>query len=212
MQKIMILNPKGGCGKSTLSTNLAGYYANFGMKVGLVDFDPQKTSLNWLRKRTFDLKPIKAINATTGKMLLTDDLEQVIVDTPASIDRELMLNIINDCDTIIIPVLPSPIDIQAASFFIYQLLLKHRITSDDKNICLIANRSNLRSIAYNDLIKFISTIKLPLLTTLHNSSNYLKCAAKGASIFDYNTKTSLKNIEDWFPLIHWLNTNKQNNS
>lgn len=209
MRKIMILNPKGGSGKSTVSTNLAGYYANFGIKVGLVDFDPQKTSLNWLRNRTFDLKPIKAINATTGKMIIPDDLEQLIIDTPASIDSKLMINIINDCDSIIIPVLPSPIDIQAASFFIYQLLLKHRITSEDKNICLIANRAKLRSVAYQDLIKFISTIKLPLLTTLRDSSNYLKCAAKGASIFDYTTKNASNNIQDWFPLINWLNTNDQ---
>lgn len=206
MQKIMILNPKGGCGKSTLSTNLAGYYANFGMKVGLADFDPQKSSTNWLRKRTFDLKPINTIKTNTKRMIVPNDLDNVIVDTPAGLDPELMMSIINTCDTIIIPVLPSPIDIQAASFFIYQLLLKHRITSEDKNICLVANRAKQRSVAYADLIKFISTIKLPLLTTLRDSSNYLQCAAKGASIFDYTTKSASRNIEDWFPLINWLNS------
>jgi chromosome partitioning protein len=208
MQKIMLLNPKGGCGKSTLSTNLAGYYANFGMKVGLADFDPQKTSLSWLRNRTFDLKPIKAINPTPDRLVVDDDLDQLIIDTPAAIDRNLMISIIKNCDTIIIPVLPSPIDVQAASFFIYQLLLKYRITNEDKNICLVANRAKLKSIAYHDLVKFIATINIPLLTTLRDSSNYLKCAAKGASIFDYQTQTSRNNIEDWFPLINWLNTNE----
>jgi len=209
MQKIMILNPKGGCGKSTISTNLAGYYANYGMQVGLADFDPQKSSSNWLRKRTFDLKAIATVKTNTKRMITPSSLDIIIIDTPAGIDAELMMSIISDCDTIIIPVLPSPIDIQAASFFIYQLLLKHRITSEDKNICLVANRAKQKSVAYSDLIKFISTIKLPLLTTLRDSSNYLKCAGKGASIFDYTTKSVSKNIEDWFPLINWLNSNEQ---
>jgi len=209
MQKIMLLNPKGGCGKSTLSTNLAGYYANFGMQVGIADYDPQKSSLNWLRIRTFDLKPIKMISANTDKLVIPDGLDTLIIDTPAGITPELMMSIINSCDTIIIPVLPSPIDIQAASFFIYQLLMKHRITNEDKNICLVANRAKAKSVAYTDLVKFISTIKLPLLTTLRESSNYLKCAARGASIFDYTTQNCKRNIEDWFPLINWLSNNEK---
>jgi len=208
MQKIMLLNPKGGCGKSTLSTNLAGYYANSGLQVGLADFDTQQSSVNWLRIRTFDLKAVSLIKTTNQHMEIPDYLDSLIVDTPSGINRQLMMSIINNCDTIIIPVLPSPIDIQAASFFIYQLLLKHRITYDDKNICLVANRANLKSIAYHDLIKFISTIKLPLLTTFQDSSIYLKCSSKGASIFDYTTKYAAKYIEEWFPLINWLNNNK----
>lgn len=203
----MLLNPKGGCGKSTISTNLSSYYANWGLNVGLADFDPQKSSLNWLRHRTFDLPKIKAINANTERFVYPDDLDYLIIDTPASLDKEKMLQLINLADTIILPILPSPIDIQAAGYFIYQLLLKYRITNEDKDICMVANRVRERSQIYADLVKFTDTIKLPLVATLHDSQNYIKYASKGASIFDNKDRTALeKTIEDWMPLTDWLNS------
>lgn len=207
MQKIMLLNPKGGSGKSTISTNLASYYANWGLSVGLADFDPQKSSLNWLRQRTFDLPKIKAINANTERFVYPDTLDYLIIDTPASLEKEKMQQLIQLTDSIIIPILPSPIDIQAAGYFIYQLLLKYRITSEDKDICLVANRVRERSHIYKDLIKFTDSIKLPLIATLHDSQNYIRFSGKGASIFDYRNKTNIsKTIEDWMPLTDWLNS------
>lgn len=206
MQKIMLLNPKGGCGKSTIATNLSAYYANWNMQVGLVDFDPQKSSLNWLRNRTFELASIKAINASTERLVFPETLDYLIIDTPASLEQQRMSELIRLADTIIIPVLPSPIDIQAAGYFIYQLLLKHRVTSEDKNICLVANRARKRSLIYKDLVKFTSSIKLPLITTLSDSRSYLKYAAKGAGLFDHQTKQTQTDIEDWHPLLNWLNS------
>lgn len=203
----MLLNPKGGCGKSTISTNLASYYANWGLNVGLADFDPQKSSLNWLRQRTFDLPKITAINANTERFIYPDNLDYLIIDTPASLDKKKMQQLINLTDVIIIPILPSPIDIQAAGYFIYQLLLKYRITSEDKDICMVANRVRGRSHIYKELIKFTDSIKLPLIATLHDSQNYIKYSAKGSSLFDYKNKNSLsKSIEDWLPLTDWLNS------
>jgi len=146
----MLLNPKGGCGKSTIATNLAAYYANWNMQVGLADFDPQKTSLMWLRNRTFDLTSITAINANTERLVIPENMDYLIIDTPASLEKDAMINLIHQADSIIIPVLPSPIDIQAAGFFIYQLLLKYKITSDEKNICLVANRVRQKSLMYKN--------------------------------------------------------------
>jgi len=209
MQKILLLNPKGGCGKSTIATNLAAYYANWNMQVGIADFDPQKSSLNWLRNRTFDLASIKAVNASTERLVIPENLDYLIIDTPASLYKQRMLELIHLADTIIIPVLPSPIDIQAAGFFIYQLLLKHRITSEDKNICLVANRARKRTLIYKDLIKFTSSIKLPLITTLNDSRCYLNYAGKGAGLFDHQIKETEKDIHDWMPLLDWLNSNEK---
>ncbi len=207
MQKIMLLNPKGGCGKSTISTNLASYYANWGLSVGLADFDPQKSSLNWLRQRTFDLPQIKAINANTERFVYPETLDYLIIDTPASLEKEKMQQLIQLTDTIIIPILPSPIDIQAAGYFIYQLLLKFRITSEDKNICMVANRARERSTIYKELMKFTDSIKLPLVATIHDSQNYIKYASKGSGVFDHKNKIALtKSIEDWMPLTNWLNS------
>jgi len=207
MQKIMLLNPKGGCGKSTISTNLASYYANWGLSVGLADFDPQKSSLNWLRQRTFDLPQIKAINANTERFIYPETLDYLIIDTPASLGKEKMQQLIHLTDSIIIPILPSPIDIQAAGYFIYQLLLKYRITTEDKDICMVANRVRERSTIYKELMKFTDSIKLPLIATLHDSQNYIKYASKGSSLFDHkNQKTLTQSIEDWMPLTNWLNS------
>jgi len=204
MQKIMLLNPKGGCGKSTISTNLAAYYANQNLSVAIADYDPQKSSLNWLRQRTFDLAPVNSINIKEKQIIYPDNLDYLIMDTPAGLEKEKMQHLIHITDSIIIPILPSPIDIQAAGYFIYQLLLKYRITNEDKNICLVANRVKQRSQIFNELLKFTDSIKLPLITSLRDSQNYVKYAAKGASIFDYKNKKTEECRNDWLPLVHWV--------
>jgi len=204
MQKIMLLNPKGGCGKSTISTNLAAYYANHELSVAIADYDPQKSSLNWLRQRTFDFAPITSININTKQIEYPNNLDYLIMDTPAGLEKEKMQQLIQLTDNIIIPILPSPIDIQAAAYFIYQLLLKYRITNEDKNICLVANRVKQRSQIYNELIKFTNSIKLPLITSLRDSQNYVKYAVKGASIFDHKSKQTEQCRNDWLPLTHWI--------
>lgn len=204
MQKIMLLNPKGGCGKSTISTNLAAYYANQDLSVAIADYDPQKSSSNWLHQRTFDLAPINSININLKKIIYPDNLDYLIMDTPAGLEKEKMQQLIHITDSIIIPILPSPIDIQAAGYLIYQLLLKYRITNEDKNICLVANRVKQRTQIYDELIKFTSSIKLPLITSLRDSQNYIKYAAKGASIFDHKNKQTEQCRDDWLTLTNWI--------
>jgi len=210
MHKILVMNPKGGCGKSTISSQLAAYYANWGMVVGLSDMDPQKSSLDWLRKRSNNVANIIAINAVNGHINIPGDLDYLIIDSPAGYQQNSPSYLSNVCDTILIPVLPSAIDTQAASHFIYQLLIKYRITYDDKNICVIANRAKLRSVVYRDLLRFLKTINLPLVATLRESKYYLDYAANGGSIFDA-TKTNIDNLlEDWQPIIQWLHQVEKN--
>jgi len=204
MHKILIINPKGGCGKSTVSTQLAGYYANWGMSVALADMDPQKSSLNWLRKRPANTANIIAINAVQGRIQIPIKTDCVIIDTAAGLQDKDLRYLAKLCDTIIIPVLPSEMDIHAVSHFVYQLLIKYRITFEDRNICIIANRAKMRSLVYQDLINYLSTLKLPLISTLRESKYYLDCAASGLSIFD-PVKPDLSNlISDWQPIFQWL--------
>lgn len=160
-------------------------------------------------QRTFDLPKIKAINANTERFVYPDTLDYLVIDTPASLEKEKMQQLINLTDSIIIPILPSPIDIQAAGYFIYQLLLKYRITSEDKDICMVANRVKERSHIYRDLIKFTDSIKLPLVATLHDSQNYIKYTSKGSSIFDNKNPQTINSIKDWMPLTDWLNSKER---
>ncbi|MDH3325425.1 MAG: ParA family protein [Gammaproteobacteria bacterium] len=204
MQKILVINPKGGCGKSTISAQLAGYYANWGMRVALADTDPQKSSLNWLRIRPLDAKTIIGINAIKERIVVPDGLDYLIIDTAAGFHENDFRYLAELCDNILIPVLPSAMDTHAASHFAYQLLIKYRITFEDKKICVIANRTRLRSIAYRDLLSFLDTLKLPLITTIRESKHYIDCTATGLSIFD-TTKSNTSNLrKDWLPVIRWL--------
>lgn len=206
MHKIMVINPKGGSGKSTIATNLCSYFANSGKSVGVLDLDPQKSSAAWLNARTFDLIPIKPVTMVNNQIQDPGKLDYLIIDTPASIPVDKIPELFAQCSAAIIPILPSPIDIRAGGMFIYQLLMKHRITTDDKPICIVANRTRERSTSYKELLTFINTIKLPLITSIRESSNYLQCAQRGAGIFDYQTKRTEKDARDWLPLIEWLNT------
>jgi len=204
MHTILIINPKGGCGKSTISTQLAGYYANWGLRVALADLDPQKSSLNWLRQRRPDTEKIIGINAVKQQIEVPDKVDYLIIDTAAGYHNGDMKYLANRADNILIPVLPSAMDTHAAAHFIYQLLIKYRITFEDKNICIIANRVKIRSIVYRDLLAFLETLKLPLVSTLRESKYYLDCAANGLSIFDPNTADLSNLIADWQPITQWL--------
>lgn len=204
MHRILVINPKGGCGKSTISTQLAGYYANWGMRVGLADMDRQKSSLHWLQQRPMDIEPILGINAVNGQISIPEKLDYLIVDTPAALDDFQLAELARISDTLMIPVLPSAMDTRAASRFVFQLLVKYRLTFEDRNICVIANRVKLRSVVYRELLTFLESINLPLVTTLRESKFYLECAASGKSLFDLPRNNNGYLINDWQPIINWL--------
>lgn len=200
----MIINPKGGSGKSTLACNLASYYAHWDGHVALADMDPQKSSLSWLRSRPQESPSIMGVSASDKSMIVTPKTDYLIIDTPAAITKEEIPNIISYADTLLIPVLPSAIDIQAAGLFIYQLLLKHRVSSINMNIAVIANRVRHNTVAYKSLTHFIGSLRIPFITSLRDSSNYLKSSEKGLGIFDMKTKSARRDMQDWSALTQWL--------
>lgn len=205
MKKIMIINPKGGCGKSTISTNLAGYFANWDMKVALADLDEQKSSLEWLRARSMMYARIHGISAWTGEMAVPPDTEVIIMDTPAGMHHmKEISDMIQVADILLIPVLPSPIDIRAAAKFIHELLLVHKVSRTKTKIGIVANRVRVNTLAYKSLERFVNALNIPFITGLRMSRNYLTAADKGLSIFDLPPKQAEHDIEQWLPLIKWL--------
>ena len=210
MRRIMVINPKGGSGKSTLACNLAGYYASWGGEVALADMDNQKSALSWLRARPQNVSAIKGVSAGKEKLVVPSKTDCLVIDTPAAISMQQIPQTISHADTLLIPVLPSPVDIQAASLFIYQLLLKHKITSEDLNIAVIANRVRTNTLAYKSLTNFIETLRIPFISTIRDSSNYLKAAEKGLCIFDMKNKSARRDMEDWAPLTNWLASTEGN--
>ncbi len=148
MRTILVLNPKGGCGKSTIATNIAGYFAMRGKNVSLADCDPQCSSSDWLGVRPEHLATINPVPVKKGKLYVPSDTEILILGTSASIHGQKMANVVRAAQTMIIPVLPSAIDIRAAEKFISDLIqLRKKSMNKNIKIATIANRVNEMTIA-----------------------------------------------------------------
>src|ERR1700732_815239 len=166
MQRIVVLNPKGGSGKTTIAINLASYLASRRHTPVLMDFDPQGSTLRWVRKRQPAQAPIHVIAAfekdtrtTRAFQLRVPDLAtHVVVDTPAGLEARQLAEMTRDADKIIVPVLPSDIDIHACSRCIRDLLLVAKIRREDERLGVLANRVRRNTLTYQSLIRFLHTL------------------------------------------------------
>ncbi len=206
----MIMNAKGGCGKTTLATNLACWFADQDGKVALADFDPQGSSLDWLEARNdYEGVPtIQAIDATREPVKPARGTEYLVIDVPAGIHGAEINKMLKQVQTMIIPVLPSPIDMRAARRFLDELLESGRVSKKQTKIALVANRVRENSVAFHSLEDFLNEQKIPVLSHLRESTNYLKCAETGLSIFELAPSAVDKDLPQWDPIIDWLDSKK----
>src|SRR5262245_12441020 len=152
MRHIMVLNAKGGCGKSTIATNLASYYATQEKKVALADYDPQKSSLDWLAKRPGDRPTIEGVERFKhGLRNVPRSSDIVIIDAPARVHGSELTDMVRHAETIIVPVLPSSIDIQAASKFLEDLAEVGRVERKEVRVAVVANRVSDKTIIAGEL-------------------------------------------------------------
>lgn len=209
MRKIMVLNSKGGCGKSTIATNLASYFAYYEEKnVTLVDFDPQASSLDWLKARSPDAAAIHGINALTESVRYPKDTDVVIMDVPGRVEGKELASLVKRVETIIIPVLPSPIDIRAAANFIKELLTNGRVSRNETKVAVIANRVRENTLSYHALHAFLKSLKIPFITTLRDTQNYIHAEDQGIGIFEMAPSRVWQDLEQWDPLIKWLRSKR----
>ncbi|MGD9843138.1 MAG: ParA family protein [Steroidobacteraceae bacterium] len=212
MQKIVVLNPKGGSGKSTLATNLASYFASQNRKPTLMDLDPQGSSIHWLRKRTPHQATVYGVAGYERKagvtrsfaMRVQDDSEVVIVDTPAGIDPQRLPELTRDAQAILVPVLPSDIDIVAATRCISDLLLVAKIKRHEQRIGIIANRVRRNTLMYQSLMRFLYSLQIPVIATLRDSQTYVRAFDHGVGLFEMKPYMVREDIEQWQPLLGWL--------
>lgn len=212
MHRILVLNAKGGCGKSTIATNLAGYYASQGRSTVLLDYDPQGSSMRWLSLRDAERPSIHGIAAFQRRrdvtrafqMRLPAEAEVVIMDAPAGVAGLTLAEYVQRVDTILLPVLPSPIDIHAAAHFVQDLLLVGKARAVGTRIAVVANRVRENNLIYKDLERFLSTLKLPLVTVLRDSQNHIRAAEQGLGIHEMDPLRTAKDLERWSSLTAWL--------
>ncbi len=208
MRTIMILNPKGGCGKSTLTTNLASYYATQGRKVVIADYDAQQSSLAWLAARPRECSDITGINGDQDTVRVPKLTEILILDVPAGIRGKDLTAAMRRVQTIIIPVLPSPIDIRAAARFIHDLLITGKVSRQEVKLAVVANRVKENTNIFHTLEKFLQRLSIPFITSLRDSQNYIRAADEGIGIFEMAPSLVARDREQWEPLIKWLSSKR----
>jgi chromosome partitioning protein len=213
MQRIVVLNPKGGSGKTTIAINLASYLASRGHAPVVMDFDPQGSSLRWVRKRKASQAPIQVIAAyekadsrttRTFQLRLPESATHVIVDTPAALEPSQLPEMTRRADKIIVPVLPSDIDIHTCSRCIRDLLLVAKIRRDENRIGVIANRIRRNTLTYQALIRFLHTLGIPIVATIRDSQNYVRAAELGIGVHEMKAYVAQDDVEQWAPLVAWI--------
>ena len=206
MKTVLVVNAKGGCGKTTLSTNLASYFATNELNTVLADFDPQQSALEWLKERNKDYYyEIHGVSPFEHHLRFATDVDRVVLDAPARVQGKSLTDLVRRADIILVPVLPSPIDMRAAAHFIKELLSTGHI--EEKKIAVIANRVRENTLIYQQLNKFLKDLKIPFLASIRDSQNYIHAAEEGLGIFDMPWYLVSHDLKQWKPLIRWINRN-----
>lgn len=209
LKQILILNPKGGCGKTTLATNLASCFALRGSRPLLIDNDPKGYTSRWLEKRPQSSCRIDGIASRDFalherqdlRMRIPNETDTVIIDTPAALGRQEVAELTYSADCILVPILPSAFDISYATNFIAELLL---LTQFERPIAVVANRTqqNTRSLAM--LMRILENFETPTIAVLRNSQNYVYAADLGLGIYELPRYRVKKDLEQMDRVVDWL--------
>lgn len=212
-KKIVVINSKGGCGKTTLSTNLASYYAAHGYPAALFDYDPQDSATRWLAQRPAALEHIHGVAAAHSpednvtrsfQMRVPPETRRLILDTPASLKRMELIEILRGAAAVIVPILPSTIDSHVTAAFIKDLETELRMHAPGAAVAVVANRVRRNTRAFQTLLRFLEASGMAPVACLRDTQNYVQAAAEGIGIHDMKANTTRIDREHWQSLIDWL--------
>ena len=209
MRHIMVMNAKGGCGKSTIATSLASYYAVQGHKVALADFDPQQSSFDWAASRPADQPEILGVAAfEDGFRHVPRNTDYVIIDPPARSHGKELTDLVKHAETVVVPVLPSTIDMQATSTFIKELQDVGKVQRKQVKIGAIANRVRDNTLIYDELDEYLTKARVPYIAALREAMNYVRAYTRGLGIHELPEYLAWPDWDEWEPLTAWLRSKR----
>ena len=201
MPVIVIANPKGGVGKSTIATNLSGYFAKQGHKVMLGDVDVQQSSRAWLALRPGSLPPIVPWDITEGQVAKPPKgTTHMVLDTPAGLEGQRLEQVLRIADKVVVPLQPSMFDILATQDFLQRLAAK----SDKHDVGVLGMRVNIRTRSADQLAHYVTNLGLPILGYLRDTQNYVQLAAHGATLWDVAPSRVEKDLDQWQEVVKWV--------
>ncbi|QEA11983.1 ParA family protein [Comamonas flocculans] len=203
MALIAVANPKGGVGKSTLATNIAGYYASRGRDVALGDIDGQQSARWWLEQRPAAARPIALWEASPDWLGRPPrEAHSAVLDTPAGLQGWRLKDVLRKADRVVVPLQASVFDIFATRQFLDELHEMH--AGESQRIGIVCMRVDPRTHAADQLQEFVATLGLPVLGHLRSTQNYVHLAAHGLTLFDVSPTRVARDLEQWQPLCRWL--------
>jgi chromosome partitioning protein len=209
MRHIMVLNAKGGCGKSTLATNIASYYATQGAAVALADYDPQRSSLDWLARRPENRAAIAGVAGfEDGLRHAPRNADILVIDAPARSHGGELTELVKHAETIVVPVLPSTIDMQATTSFLAELKAVGKVAKKQAKVAVVANRVRDNTLIFDDLDEYLTKARVPYVATLREAQNYVRAYTRGIGIFELPEYLAWPDWDEWEPLTDWLKSKR----
>ena len=208
----LVINAKGGVGKTTITTNLASFFASRNVPTAIADYDPQSSSLNWLSRRSpestkihgADLAPRHGTGLSVGRRQIPRDTQQLIIDAPAGPSRLLLQDLLARTQSILIPVAPSTIDIHATANFIKDLLLIGKVRFRNARLAVIANRVRSSRPVYEPLEKFVGSLGISFITRVSDSDVYVDAAETGVGVFEMPADKAAAEQREFLPIAQWV--------
>jgi len=209
MRSILVTNAKGGCGKSTIATNLAAYYASEGYATALADYDPQQSALAWLEERPEEYAEITGIAGFDGGLRgIPKNTEVLVIDAPARSHGKELTELVRRAESIIVPVLPSPIDIKAAHKFVDELLQVHKVADRKARVAVVANRVRDNTLIFDELDEYLDSLKAPYIAALREAQNYIRAYQRGLGVHELPPYLAWPDWDQWDPLLDWLDSKR----
>lgn len=203
MSTVLIANPKGGSGKTTLATNLAGYFATRGRHVVLSDMDRQHSASDWLARRPESLPLIHGLDGR-GKHADSLSADWTIIDSPAGLHGDKLSEAVKRADLVVVPIQPSAFDMNVTQDFLTILREEKAIRKERTFVAMVGMRVDSRTLSAAKLQEFLEQADFPVMTNLRDGQIYMQAAEQGRSLFDMRPSLVNRDLQQWAPLLHWL--------